>query len=271
MILPRVYLIAGAPPSWHQSLMAATLWAGEASAASYRSAARLWGFKGFAEDIVEISTTGRVRKRHAEIVVHRPRRLLPGEITEISGFPVTTPARTIIDLCALRMAIRAERALDDSLRWKLTTLTELRNYLRMEARQGRNGVCLMREFLEARDPNYTPTDSTLEDDIDALITSSDLPAPVRQHPLFRDKRLVRVFDFAYPEALLGIEGQSYEYHDGRVMWSKDQTKDNAAGPLGWFVLRYTRYDIDERPSEVIEEIRATRLNRLQLLSRIQHA
>jgi hypothetical protein len=242
--------------------MAAALWAGEAGAASYRAAARLWGFKGFAEDLVEISTTGRIRRRPPEIIVHRPRRLLAGEITEIGGIPVTTPGRTIIDLCALRMARRAERALDDALRRKLTTLDELRNYLRMEARQGRNGVCLMRQLLEERDPNYIATDSVLEDDIEALILLSDLPTPVRQRPLFQDKRLIRVFDFAYPEALLGIEGQSYEHHEGRIAWSKDQSKDNAAAALGWLTLRYTRYDIDERPDEVIEQIRATRLARL---------
>jgi predicted transcriptional regulator of viral defense system len=265
--LPRVYRIAGSPPSWHQSLMAATLWAGEARAASYRAAARLWSFKGFAEEIVEISTTSRVRKRPPGIIVHRPRRLLPGEITEVDGIPVTTPARTIIDLCALRMAKRAERALDDALRRELTTLDELRNYLRMEARQGRNGVTLMREFLEVRDPSYVPTDSWFEDDLDALISSSILPPPVRQHPLFQVKRLIRVFDFAYPEALLGIEGQSWEYHGDRIAWSKDQGKDNAAAPLGWVILRYTKYDIDERPHEVIEEIRATRESRLHILSR----
>jgi hypothetical protein len=222
----------------------------------------LWHFKGFADDVIEISTTGRIRKRPPGIIVHRPRRLLSGEITEVDGIPVTTPARTLIDLCATRLPVRAERALDEALRRKLTTLNELRNYLRLEARRGRNGVRAMRSLLDARQPSYVPTDSELEDDFEALMLASSLPPPLRQHPLFHGNRLIRVFDFAYPDAMLGIEGQSYEHHDGRIPWSRDQGKDNRAGSIGWVTLRYTRYDIDERPEEVIEEIRTTLLSRL---------
>jgi very-short-patch-repair endonuclease len=32
--------------------------------------------------------------------------------------------------------------------------------------------------------------------------------------------------------------------------------------LGWVTLRYTKYDIDERPDEVIEEIRSVLAVRL---------
>lgn len=268
IVLPRIYRIAGTPCSWHQSLMAATLWAGEGSAVSYRSAGALWRLGGYPADLVEISTTGRVRKRPPGIIVHRPRRLLSGEITRIDGIPVTTPARTLIDLCATRRAGRAERALDEVLRRRLTYLDELRNYLRLEARRGRPGVTLMRALLDARNPGYVPPDSELERDLEKLIIGSNrLPTPVRQYPVFEDKRLMRVFDLAYPEALLGIEAQSWQHHGGRIEWSKDQTKDNAAAPLGWLTLRYTRFDVDERPAEVVDEIWRTRLARLTLLSR----
>src|SRR5256714_7015750 len=43
---PGVYRMRGAPPSWEQRLMAATLWAGPESAVSHRSAAALWKLDG---------------------------------------------------------------------------------------------------------------------------------------------------------------------------------------------------------------------------------
>jgi predicted transcriptional regulator of viral defense system/very-short-patch-repair endonuclease len=257
-ILPRVYRVPGAPDSWEQRLMAAYLWASDGvSAISHRSAAALWGLAGIDRDRVEISTTGRVRGRAPDVVVHRVGRLLPEEIRYSNNLALTSPPRTVIDLCGTDKPWVAERAFDDALRKEDTTLQELGNYLRLEARQGRRGVTLMREILMARDSNFVPPDSQLERDLERLLIGSGLPQPVRQHPLFKDGRLMRVYDFAYPDVCLGIEAQSYEHHDGRLPWSKDQTKDNAANILGWATLRYTYYDIRERPQEVVEEVRAT--------------
>src|SRR5438309_7262325 len=55
-ILPRVYRLAGAAQNWHQRLMAPCLWGGPTAVASHRSAAVLWGFDGFREGPLEISS-----------------------------------------------------------------------------------------------------------------------------------------------------------------------------------------------------------------------
>src|SRR5436309_1937758 len=49
------YVIGGAPPSRHQSLMAAVLAAGPDAMASHRAAAWLWGFDGFAAPPLELT------------------------------------------------------------------------------------------------------------------------------------------------------------------------------------------------------------------------
>jgi very-short-patch-repair endonuclease len=264
-VLPRVFRMRGAPQTWRQLLMAAALWAGEQAAASHRAAARMWSMDGFVAGVVEVSTTRNIRGQAPTVRVHTVRRLLKEEVVELDGIPVTNVARTLIDISGCTPRRLAERALDDALRRRLVKVPELWNYLRMEGRQGRNGAGGLRALLEERDGSYRPPDSVLSRKLERLILTSSLPRPERQYPIFDNRVLVRVFDLCYPEAKLAIEADGYTPHSGRIPWSKDQTKDNAMAVLGWVTLRYTRYDMDERAGELIEEIRKVLEERLRIL------
>jgi predicted transcriptional regulator of viral defense system len=69
------------------------------AAVSHRSAAFLWGLLPVAEgpvDVIVAGGDGRAR-RHA-IHVHRSQSLARPDVTLREGIPVTTPARTIVDL-----------------------------------------------------------------------------------------------------------------------------------------------------------------------------
>lgn len=206
--------------------------------------------------MTEISTTRRTRGQPS-VIAHRVKRLLPEEIVHIAGIRTTAPGRTAIDLCGVLKSERAERAVEELLRKRKTSIPELRNYLKLEARQGRRGVVALRKIVLERDPTYVVTDSALEDDLEPLLLAANLPPPIRQCPVFDRGNLRRVFDFGYPRVLLGVEAQSYEHHDGRIPWSKDQSKWNGLASLGWQTLYYTRYDIDFRPHEITAEVEAT--------------
>src|SRR5262245_8618916 len=92
--------------------LAAVMACGPGAALSHRSAARLWGISqgsSALSDVTVPSQNGR-RKRDG-IRVHRSARLAGDEVTVVSGIPVTTLARTLLDLAdvlspqALRRAI----------------------------------------------------------------------------------------------------------------------------------------------------------------------
>src|SRR5215208_2892074 len=51
---PGVYVVGGAPDTWHQRMLGACLAAGGLAVASHRSAARLWGLLAQG-DLVELS------------------------------------------------------------------------------------------------------------------------------------------------------------------------------------------------------------------------
>lgn len=106
-----VYRLAGVERTWHQRVLAACLAAGAGAVASHRSAAALWEIDGFGPGPVEISVS-RSQRRTAHFTTHRPRNMWAADTTELDYVPVTTVARTIIDLAAVVGDDDLEAALD---------------------------------------------------------------------------------------------------------------------------------------------------------------
>jgi very-short-patch-repair endonuclease len=251
---PRVHAINGAPPTWHQSLMAACLWAGPCAAASHRAAARLWGLDGVERRIVEISVP---RKLRAEsVIIHR----LPDAHARISrrdGLPVTDVATTLFDLAAVVSPFQMEAALDSAIRMRMTYTSQLWNRLHEVARPGRNGMHLMRSLLEIRDPATAPAESQLELMLKRLIQRSALPKPTPQYTIKNKGRFVARLDFAYPREKVALEAQGYAHHHGRRQWERDQERLSQLTALGWVVLYVTFMQMKHHPDRVIERIQTT--------------
>ena len=95
---PGVHAINGSPPTWHQSLLAACLWAGPHAAASHRAAARLWGLDCMDNEVVEISVPRKLTT--TSVIVHRLSRPHT-RIMRRGGIPVTEVATTLVDLAAV--------------------------------------------------------------------------------------------------------------------------------------------------------------------------
>ena len=96
VVHPEVYLIGGSARSRSQELLAAVLSMGGGAALSHLSAAMLWGMLSGSPQIHV--ATPRPRWKDKPFIVHRSTDLEPRYIMEVEGTPVTTPARTIVDL-----------------------------------------------------------------------------------------------------------------------------------------------------------------------------
>lgn len=109
-----VYRVSGAPPEPLDELRAAwltldpSLRAAERvrdaapAVVSHRSAASLHGLGDLDADLHEFTTVGRKQSRRPDIRLHRG-HLAAGEWTVADGLPVTTVARTVADLAAVRV------------------------------------------------------------------------------------------------------------------------------------------------------------------------
>jgi very-short-patch-repair endonuclease len=235
--------------------MAAALWL-PGAVVSHRAAAALWEFEGCAPGCVELSTRGSRTIKAKGLTLHRVAGLEPADITSVGPIPVTTPTRTIADICGLMDRDRVEPALDDALRRGLTSLPRLRWTAQRLGGRGRPGARLLADLLDERRPGWTPPASQLESRLSALLKRAGLRTPASQFEIRDQGRLLARVDFAYPDAKVAIEADGYRYHSGRVAWQRDLTRRNALTSRGWRILHVTWDDLAARPKEILAGIRA---------------
>ena len=254
LVASGVFRLKGVPSSWRQSLFAATLYWGPGSAVSHRACAALRGLTGFESQIVEC-TVPKHRRGGRMGIVHR-NRLDPVDIETFDGLPVTTVARTLIDLASISRRERVEEALDDALSRHLVSILQLRRRLSAIGRSGRPGVRTMRALIAARVGGRVPQ-SVFETRMLRAIKRAGLPRPEVQFPVRDGSRTIAIVDFAYPEQLLAIETDGYRWHAGKARWQKDLSRRNRLTAVEWRVMHVTWDELHETPMAVTDCIRRT--------------
>jgi very-short-patch-repair endonuclease len=248
-----VYRVVGSPRTWKQQILAACLAAGPGAVASHHSAARIWSIPRF-DDRLEVTIPHSRRPRFSEVVIHRS-RVVMREARRVDSVPVTSPARTLIDLAATADPEVLAAALDHVLVNRLATVSQMRRVLDSMGRSGRRGAAKVAEALAQRPTGPRSLDSAFEARLFRVLKRSALPLPVTQYgvrlPGGRRARL----DFAYPQVLLGIEADGYRYHSSVAAWSKDRVRHNELVALGWRVLPITYQDLRANPEMIIQQVR----------------
>lgn len=247
-VLPSVYIVTGAEPSWRQRLMAAVLWLGEGAAISHGSAAAIWAMPGFPAGTVELSTTS-ARQSRDGIIVHRVKELARHDVGRRGALPVTSPTRTLIDLSAKADPEPFEVAFHYCLCRQITSLRRLRSISEERRGPGATGAPLLRELLDLYDDGERPAESPLEVRVRRLVAAAKLPPPVRQHPVVAAGSNYRI-DLAYPAARVAIEVDGYRWHSSRLSWDADYTKLAALQAEGWQVARAT-YDLAKNRQDLL--------------------
>jgi very-short-patch-repair endonuclease len=243
-----VFRLAGSPPTWQQALLAACLAWGVGAVVSHRAAAALWRLVGFDPGIIEL-TVPRVRRRAEAGIIHR-HELSRADVTSVDGIPVTTPARTLIDLAGVVPRDAVEEAMDDALRRGLVSFPLLVRRLEALRRPGRPGIASTRVLLDARDPATAVPESVFETRLLRTLKRAGLPPPVLQHEIRLQGQGVAVVDFAYPDARLAIEADGFRWHSGRLRWDQDRARRNELTLLGWRIIHITWTQLTRRPHAV---------------------
>src|SRR3954447_23561355 len=212
-VTPRVFRFAASSRSWHQDVMAACLDGGPECVASHRTAAALYGFDGFGPDVVEVLVPMHVRHRRKNVVVHHTRVLPPSDRTHVGLIPVTTRARTLIDLGAVAPADRVEEAFDGAERDRMVDRSEVvARYADLRA-PGRNGIGAMTQVLRQR-AERVPR-SVLERRMLRLLARAGLPAPTIGYRVRLSPTTEYELDFAYVDVRLGLECDGHGSHATR--------------------------------------------------------
>ena len=87
------------------------------------------------------------------------------------------------------------------------------------------------------------------------------PEPVLQHQIMdRDGRVWRV-DFAWPDRLVAVEYDRFEWHSSSEALRRDRQKRAGLEELGWRVMSIVSDDVRRQPRAMVRRIDA-HLNRV---------
>jgi hypothetical protein len=263
-VLPEVFCIGGAPPSYRQKVMSATMWCGDGSAASGWTAAALRGLDGFPQTRIEISTINERRPRLG-LTVHQVDRHLLRDVVNVPGVPATSPRRTLLDLAA-HHPHKLTGAFDQCLLRRLVDDREMWLFLEESWTFGRRGIGRLRRAVMER-TDGPGSRSALELAMKRLLDTRGLPKPEREYRVTLPNGIRIHIDFAYPAAHLAVETDGYAWHSSRQAFERDRERDALLQSMGWRVLRFTWAQIKWRPDYVASTIR-THLTRVSSELRI---
>jgi very-short-patch-repair endonuclease len=245
-----VYRHASTPASFDQRLLAAVLAAGPGSAVSHRAAVAKWGLYGFGSRLVEISRPSPVRQPLESVMVHRMPDLRRPFLTTLDTVPITTPARTLVDLGMVMSGRQVARCTERWLADRVVSLADLRAALDAHAGKGRKGVGVLRRALEDRVLGDAVADSSTEALFADVLAGHGVPLPVHHQIVLTGYGVVEL-DYAYVEERVALEVDGYGVHlRSREAFEDDRLRQNALSVLGWHVLRFTHRMIVRQPGIV---------------------
>jgi hypothetical protein len=239
-----IYRPAGAPLSWEAEVMAAVLGV-PGSVAAFQTAARLRTLPTFAATRPELAVMRHTNHEERLAIVHELKDLAAADVAMVGPIPVTTVARTIVDLAAIHRRPRLERVLDDALVRRLTTVDEVSRVLERVARRGKPGVRLLRALLAARAEGLVLPTSELERTFYKLLDDSTLPVATRQwHAPWWDSPAGHV-DAAWPDYGVIAEVDGRRWHSRDQDDERDKFRDGVAARHGFHVRRFSHRQVTE--------------------------
>jgi very-short-patch-repair endonuclease len=227
--------------------MAAVLACGPGALLSHRSGASLWGLIQSDRSAIDVTVIGCRRQRRPRITLHRARKLHPDDRAEVDWIPVTSLARTLLDLAALLPFRRFERAIEEAERLRLFDLRAVAALV--ERTRGHRG----RRALIAAVGAYRPgrlTRSELERLFLDLCRDAGLPTPSTN--IFVAEYEV---DVVWLEQKLVVELDSREFHLTRAAFERDRIRDATLQLAGYRVLRITHTRLRNEPEAIVDTVR----------------
>jgi very-short-patch-repair endonuclease len=235
--------------------MAAVLAAGEGAVLSHRAAAGLWELRTPREGRIEvIAPCHRRGDRDLQI---RQCALAPDEVTTRQGIPVTTPARTIIDLasCVPKHLSQSEleRAIRQAVYLRLTSTALLVDAVERHA--GRRGMKKLRQALVHLGEAPGITRSTLEQRFLRFLRKHNLPIPELNVEMEVFGRQIEA-DCVWRQQRVIVELDGRDGHDSTPAFESDRARDSAVQAARWRVVRVTSARMRTDGDRLATELRA---------------
>ena len=237
-----VYAVGHQALTGRSRLLAAVYACGPGALASHRAAGSLHGLMRWAG--WEVSAP-RGCKPKPSIVVHRPRDLRPEERALVDGIPVTSVARTLVDLADVVTEERLAKAIHQAEVLRVFDLAALER----ARRPGRRGGRMLARVLCAYRPEPRLLRSEAERRLNELCEEHGLP-----QPQFNVSVAGYEVDAYWPEANLAVEVDGARTHHTRHAFHADRRRDRVLATHGIQSLRVTWPDLGPEFAAEVGEI-----------------
>jgi len=247
---PGVYAVGHARLRREGHWLAAVLAVGPGAVLSHRDAAGLHDLRP--ANHVEVDVTTMIHRSSGRgIRIHRTRSLDAQDITTVHGIPVTTVARTLVDIAGTVPKDHLAKAIKEAERQRTFDLRAIEATLaRTRGRRGPGHRALRKAIAEHVALGLSATDSALEDAFLRVLRKANLPRPA-VNALIEGFRV----DAVWRTQRIAVELDGWNYHHTRHAFERDRERDAALTAAGWCVVRFTYRQVTARPDDVIQTLR----------------
>jgi very-short-patch-repair endonuclease len=251
-----VYAVGHTNLSLNGWCLAAVLASGPRSLLSHYSAGWLIGLISTRPVPVHV-TTPLPRKRRGSVRIHHSRTLTAEDRSLEEGIPVTSVARTALDLAAVLRFRNLRRLIRRSEELNVFDLADFRSVL--SRNQGHRGAAPLSRALAIYEPPRL-TRSELEREFAALAEQVGLPAFATN---FNEAGYE--IDVYWPELRFGVELDVYATHGSPEPFEEDRRRAEDLKLAGVELTRVTAYRFEHESRKVMERVgRLLRQRREQL-------
>lgn len=240
-IHPGVFAVGHPLLTMHGRQLAAVLACGPSAVLSHGSAGALWEVVPNHPTRIHVTvrTWAGLTAPHG-VRLHRYRSVADADVTRRHAIPVTTPARTLLDLAPVLRIDRLQRAIAQMDVLRLLDFREVDRLLTLHPR--RPGTARLRGLLEDHRPGGGLTRTGLEQLFLAFFERHGFP-----RPLVNAKIEGIEVDFHWPAARVSVEADSWTYHRTRAAFERDRERDALLAAAGWRVHRFTDRQVERQP------------------------
>ena len=240
----------------HSAAMAAVLAYGSGALLSHYPAAVLWASARRRPSRLHVTVPGRDVRSRDGIRAHTTAHLDPADATRRHGIPVTSPARTLLDVAATEPTSVLDRAANEARVLRLVSDHSLNE--QFARYPNHRGVTALRQTTLA-EPKLTRSEA--EHRLLELIRAAQLP-----EPLTNARVAGYEVDFLWPDHRLVVEVDGYAFHSTRRSFERDRRRDADLTSRGYRVIRLTWRQITAEPEVVIAQLAPSLLARSSTVS-----
>jgi very-short-patch-repair endonuclease len=183
--------------------------------------------------------------RRPGIRVYCTRVLGPEDVRLVDRIPVTSPARTLVDIGRFLTLEEYEHVVADAIRRGVVRRTQLIRELMRH--RGRRGVATLRAALGDSEPAMTR--SAAERRLLRVIRNSSLASPLVNARVGRYE-----VDFLWPREQVIVEMDGFQWHSDKTAFERDRERDAELQAAGYRVIRVTWRQLSRDPDAVIHRI-----------------